>query len=185
MNNALCVQQATCFMAIDETFGKDIETYNVTSGLALSNILQPHSVFLCTPDYGVDTKGPRLVSYYLDLNTRVIHMDFTEPVVVETIRTTAIQLYQNISNLAVNMSLTADTYVSLTSNTEVELTLSNDDFLYLKQIGIGANGTDSVFISIGPELVTDKAGNVANGTETFISVIEYGQTFRVLQVSTL
>ena len=168
----LCTQRITCLLSHTAALGKDTTSYD--NGKARASSIVPTVTMLSSTGYVPDQKGPQLLSYTLNMNVGEINFEFTEPVNTAAADTSAITLYQNNSILGPNqVNISQSTYVTLSDGVFLTIKLSLDDYISIKQNGIGANGTDDVYMSVDSNFLTDVAGNPSNG-----SVVPYQRLIR-------
>ena len=107
-----------------------------------------------------DTTDPELVSFSIDMGDGYIYMNFSEPVLPSTLNVTAIHLVDSVSaSKGSSISLTKDTVSYDGAGTELTLNmnLNPTDLNTLKLHSTICKDSDSAFILIDPNAVTDMA----------------------------
>ncbi len=165
----LCTKYTACFLSHSESMVKDTNTYD--GGLTVNNSIIPTSVLMSSTDFIPDEKGPKLMSYILDMNDAEVELEFTEPVEVSTADPTGLRFYaDNIILGPSEVNISSTSYVSFSQGVFMTISFSNLDFAALKLADIASNGT--AYLSVGENTITDVAGNALDGsTEPFDRVI--------------
>ena len=111
--------------------------------------------------YFGDTTSPLLQAYTLDLDADMLILIFDEPIQIDSINCSEIDIHSsNIPN-ATLISLTGCDYLVPTSNVgslEVKLNLTFDDLVEIKQDTTIATERSNTYLSFSSEAFTDTAG---------------------------
>ena len=101
-----------------------------------------------------DTIPPVIASYSVDLDKGTVTLQFSEPVVPQTLKVAALTLYRTPSNpgIALDSSVTATAFNS-------SLIVTNLSSANLNSIKFALNGTNTTYLTVPAGAVIDIAGN--------------------------
>ena len=110
----------------------------------------------------------------MDLNDQTIIITLSEPIISATWNSPALRFYPDPQDLYTNHSLTQSSYLYSMYLNELRIKLSLQDYVAIKAIGgcISGNGTSDCSLVYGSSLITDVAGNAANSTSTYGTILD-------------
>lgn len=165
----VCQSYATCYLSTTSGFGSDIASYDHSSGAYVNNAVTAASVVQSSTDHVVDSIGPKIEYFTLDMNTGQLRLFLDEPVYSGYFDASGITFYNGtgVDSPVLSYALTTSSFVEeYISSQGLLVTFSRVDYLALKSIGVGVNGTSTAFITVSSTVLEDLAGNPLNGTRT-------------------
>ncbi len=162
----LCQTRINCYISISSSFGQDTATYNETSGVYLSNPNEATDVMQSSTNHVVDSTGPKVTYYSLDMSAGKLYLTFDEPVYAGYFDSSGISLFkdstdQTTNNVTLSTSSFVEEYIT---STYLEVTFSRADFIRIKRAGIAENDTLDASIGVDSSTLEDLAGNGLDGT---------------------
>ena len=151
----LATSATDTFVTIEPSFATDIEGRAVPAiSLSLALPLLPSSF---TPD----TTPPSLIAFSLDMDSGVLQLNFSEPVLSSSVNPSQLTLHGQRSGSGSSLALSHATPLLTTAQAllSVELELLQSDLNFIKNADDLAIDTLTTLISFTSELVDDVSGN--------------------------
>lgn len=113
----------------------------------------------------IDVVRPRLQEFSLDLNSSLLALVFSEAVLVETMAINAVMLQAVRTTTNASHTLTSTSAIHGESLAKVVVQLNAVDIVALQSSAVLAVNTNTTFLSLQPNAVSDSAGNLAEGID--------------------
>ena len=150
-NTNLATSSSNTFLSFGDDLVQDV------SGLSV--ISAPMSDALPPANYVADQTLPAVTSFNLDLNSGILHVMFSEPVVVGSIRLSSIQL-QTSEQATINSTFSLSRESFMENNENTLLLTINFTVESLNRIkSIGFQSKNNTFLSVQPAFATDTSSN--------------------------
>lgn len=164
----LCVVETHCYLTLADGFGYDISSYNST-GMIVHNPVIPVYTPLGSTSFIRDTLPPALVSFNLDMNSRVLQMTFSKPVLGQFLKHSGLLLVNGPNSPHFSFIPSKYSFSLTATSSIVKFMLCDYDFHLLEGISILATTASNTYLAIQNDTVQDTVGNSIIGFGTNIS----------------
>lgn len=151
-NLGLATTESNTYFSFTSSLVRDV------SGLEVVAI--PSSSAIGPATYIADSIRPSVVSFNLDMNTGILSISFSEPILVSTLTLQSVTMQNSVATPTASFTLTNSTYQAeeLTAS-NVQVTFSYEDCNMIKSLPNLASSRIDTFINITQDFVSDTNSN--------------------------
>ena len=143
------------YISIESSFANDVE------GRPVNAISQASALSLTSSFFIPDTTSPYLLLFTLDMNTGILQLIFSEPILPSSVDPSQLTLHGQRSEHGTSRTLGSTTPIitGTSASLNVELQLLQSDLNYIKDAQDLAIDTGTTYTSFTRDLVKDVSGN--------------------------